>query len=274
MSLTASQHKRRKIGSSDAAVALGIDPWREPFGWWLERTGREEPAEETLAMRVGSFLEPFVRGLFAEAHPGMVVGGPREIENSDWAEWATANLDGTADGVPLEIKTASAYVADKWGECGTDEIPPNYTAQVMHQIAVTGAPHAYVGALIGNTDFRWYRIERSVELIRMLYEAEHELWCCVVEDNPPVPGTVEGCRARWPGADSEQPVELSHDAYKSLLEIQAQNETKADAEALVKAAKLRVAQEIGDANLLLFEGQIVGTYKTDKRGRRTLRLKV
>lgn len=275
MTLTAEQHAVRKIGSSDAAVACGVDPWREPYGWWLERTGRSDPTEETLAMRVGSYMEPLLRELAAEVIDGEV-GGPVEITDCHWADFATANLDATVyeDGelVPLELKTASAYVADKWGETGSDAIPVNYVMQVTHQMAVTGAPFAYVAALIGNNDFRWYRLERDDRLVEHLHRAEAKLWQHVVDDIPPTPETLAGCAMRWPEHDDGKVYELADPELQLIQEMQAASERKRVAEAEEKAAKLRLAQVAGDAELLIYGTDRVATYRTDKRGRRTLRL--
>jgi putative phage-type endonuclease len=276
MTLTAEQMAARKIGSSDAAVAAGVDPWREPYGWWMERTGRSDPTEETLAMRVGTYMEPLLRDLSAEAL-GKRVSGPQEITETDWAEFATANLDATLEDegltVPLELKTASVWTADKWGESGSDEIPVNYVIQVTHQMAVTGAPFCYVAALIGNADFRWYRLARDERLVEHLHRAESRLWQHVVDDIPPTPETLAGCAMRWPNHDDGKVYELTAPEWQTLQEMQAAGERKKLAEAEEKAAKLRLVQAAKDAETLIYDMKPVATYRADKRGRRALRLR-
>lgn len=276
MTLTAAQKQARKIGSSDAAVACGVDPWREPYGWWMERTGRSDPTEESLAMRVGNYMEPLLRELASEVLDKLV-GGPLEFTECDWASWATANLDATVEDegimVPLELKTASAWTADKWGESGSDEIPVNYVMQVTHQMAVTGAPFAYVAALIGNNDFRWYRLERDERLVEHLHRAEAKLWQHVVEDIPPTPQTLAGCALRWPEHDDGKVYDLSEPEWQWLQEMQAASERRKLAEAEEKALKLRLVQSVQDAELLIYDMKPVASYRADKRGRRALRLR-
>jgi putative phage-type endonuclease len=223
MTLTAEQHAARKIGSSDAAVAAGVDPWREAFGWWQERTGRADPPEESVAMRVGTYMEPLLREMAAEAL-GVEVFGPVEITDCAWAPWATANLDAHVieDGrmVPVELKTASAYVADKWGESGSDEIPINYVMQVTHQMAVVDASHAYVAALIGNGDFRWFRLERSADLVERLHAAEARLCSTWSRTSPRRPRPWEGCTRRWPDHADGKVYELTEPEWQRLIEMQ------------------------------------------------------
>lgn len=54
------------IGSSDAAAAVGLNPYQSPLELWLIKTGRDtglpkvDPKDETSPMYWGSLLEPIV----------------------------------------------------------------------------------------------------------------------------------------------------------------------------------------------------------------------
>ena len=54
------------IGSSDAAAAVGLHPYKSPLQLWMEKTGREhllpqvDPDDATSPMYWGTLLEPIV----------------------------------------------------------------------------------------------------------------------------------------------------------------------------------------------------------------------
>jgi len=54
------------IGSSDAAAAVGLNPYKSQLELWLEKTGRDaelpktDPNDETSPMYWGTLLEPIV----------------------------------------------------------------------------------------------------------------------------------------------------------------------------------------------------------------------
>ena len=43
-------------------------------------------------------------------------------------------------------------------------------------MAITGATHCYIAALIGNSDFIWHKIERDQETIDYLMQIERDFW--------------------------------------------------------------------------------------------------
>lgn len=58
--------RKRGIGSSDAATAVGLNPYQSPLELWMIKTGREqalpkqEVNDESSPMYWGSLLEPIV----------------------------------------------------------------------------------------------------------------------------------------------------------------------------------------------------------------------
>lgn len=56
------------IGGSDAAVIMGLNPYKSPYQLWLEKTGQAEPPDLSGNQRVywGSKNEPNIADWFQE----------------------------------------------------------------------------------------------------------------------------------------------------------------------------------------------------------------
>lgn len=274
MSLTTAQLAARRIGSSDAAVALGWSPWEDAYSWWLKRTGRSDPTEESIPMRVGTVLEPLVGQLFTESTDLLAmrveqVDGPRDF--------MTANLDfALADSdplIPVECKAVNAFASDKWGDSGSEDpndVPRHYLAQLHHQMVCTGADHGYIAALIGNSDFRWYRIALIPELATALVEAERILWKHVIDDDPPLPESLASQRLAWPQSERET-VEADDELAAWLDRMAEQQAIAKAAQEKADAFKVLIQGQMRTAEAVVREGKTLATWKTGKRGR-TFRL--
>ena len=88
----------------------------------------------------------------------------------------------------VEVKTANQYMADKWGEEGSDVVPEEYMLQCVHYMIVEAVPVVDMPVLIGGQDFRIYTIEYDKEVAEMVIEYEHEFWHeHVLKKIPPQP---------------------------------------------------------------------------------------
>jgi len=235
------------LGSSDAAVAVGLSPYKCPLSLWLEKTGRKEPEDisHKEAVLWGIELEPVLAQVYAKRTGYRVVGHP----------------DGP--GI-LEIKTASYHSAPQW----EDGVPVAYQCQVLHQLAVTGHAWAEVAVLIGGQDFRIYRIERDDEKIRDLTEREARFWQLVTSDQQPEPDGSDdaGMALAWlfPRDDGET-VDLSDSPEFNQLfgELLHLREHKEEVELRESQIKQRLQATLGEATAGLFaDGKI--TWKRSK----------
>lgn len=164
--------RSRFLGGSDCAAVTGISPWKTLYEVWLEKTGQSEPMQDNRYTYWGRMLEPVVRQAYEES-TGRKVEVPPTILHPQYS-FIGGNLDGTAAGRVVEIKTAST---DKdWGEEGTDNIPAYYLTQCQHYMMLTGLPVTDVPVLIGGNDFRIYHVEADKELQEMLLDAEVDFW--------------------------------------------------------------------------------------------------
>lgn len=182
------------IGSSDAAAAIGLSPYKSPLELWLEKSGRKAPDDlsQSEAVFWGTTLEPILAKVYAE-RTGNKARRVNAVLQHPQHPFMLANLDRAigSDGV-LEIKTAGHHSAVFW----EDGIPEAYQWQVLHQLAVTGKTWADVAVLIGGQDFRIYRIERDDDKIAALIEREAIFWQKVMTDvTPETDGSESSGRA-------------------------------------------------------------------------------
>ena len=262
--------RQRGIGSSDAAAAVGLSPYKSPLTLWLEKTGRQLPEDVSgkEAVRWGTVLEPVLARVYAE-RTGCRVRRVNAVLQHPGHAFMLANLDREVIGEVagpgvLEIKTAGWHTAPQW----EDGIPVACQCQVLHQLAVTGHAWAEVAVLIGGQDFRIYRIERDEEKIQDLTEREAQFWQMVQQDQQPEPdGSNDAVNAlSWLfPCDDGQTVDLSdspefNQLFGDLLRLRQQKEA---VELQESQLKQRLQATLGEATAGLFaDGKI--TWKRSK----------
>ncbi len=184
--------RKRGIGSSDAAAAVGLNPYKSQLELWLEKTGRDtglpktDPDDDESPMYWGNVLEPIVAWHYGKRTGNKVRRVNAVLQHPDpEMSWMLANIDreviGADDVQILECKTAGINGARLWKE----GVPEYVQLQVMHQLAVTGKQAADVAVVLGGQHLEIHRIERDEEMIARLIELERMFWTYVETDTPP-----------------------------------------------------------------------------------------
>jgi putative phage-type endonuclease len=198
--------RQESIGASEAATTLGLNPWETRLQLYLRKLGMADPVPETPAMRWGTRLEPLIAEEYSR-ETGFSFVAEQLFVRDPVRGFMSATLDRIReDGRVLELKTCGARGAAEWGEPGSDEVPPRYIAQVMHQLIVTGTEVADLAVLIAGQDFRVYSIERDDAVVDRIVEANAEMWERVQRRDPPSvdPSRDGAALARlWPRAEGE-----------------------------------------------------------------------
>lgn len=241
MALSAEQIEFRKggIGGSDAAVVLGVSPWKSALELWLEKTGQVEDTKESTRLSAGSFLEPFIA---AEVQRGRVIahGEGRHLDRicsgkqllGEGGEMLThpdhpfmlANTDRTIGGakvgdrwIPsgiLEIKTAGEWAFKRgWGQ----GVPLYYQVQCQHYMAVTGARFAIVACLEGLERVHVWELKRDDHfIIERLIPKLADFWAKVESKTPPQVDDSDSCaralRLMYPEPEPAKVIDLGEDA--------------------------------------------------------------
>jgi putative phage-type endonuclease len=263
------QERRRGLGASDAAAALGLSPYRTPLDLYLEKIGEVEPPAETPAMRRGRKWEGDVLDEYADSRDVDLV--EQVFARHPEHPWMTATLDGVVPGAAypdprdggwiVEAKVVGWRAAREWGEDGTDDVPRHVLCQCHHQLAVTGAQRCDVAALIGGSDFRVYPIGRAEdsfydELIHRLLE----FWQRVKFRSPPdptLPADAPHLARLWPGCEGE--VELPRELARDARRYDEWARVAQEAEKWRHVIRARLLQALGNAKVgVLPDGRRVG----------------
>ena len=257
--------RKQGIGSSDAAAACGLNPYKSQLELWMEKTGRDgnlpksDPHDEESPTYWGNILEPIVAAHYTKRTGRRVRRINAVLQHPDPnLPWMLANIDrevtGSSEVQILECKTAGINGAKLWKE----GVPEYVQLQVVHQLAVTGKQAADVAVLLGGQHLEIHRIERDDRLIARLIELERHFWHYVETDTPPPADGSESAdqalRCLYP-EDDGQAVDFTDDrnlsaAFADWLSVR---QSIAEAEKLEAKLKQSLQQAMGAATKASFE---------------------
>ena len=261
--------RKQGIGSSDAAAAVGLNPYKSQLELWLEKTGRDtslpklDPLDEDSPAYWGNILEPIVATHYSRRSGHRVRRINAVLQHPDpQMDWMLANIDREVIGAPevqiLECKTAGINGARLWKE----GVPEYVQLQVMHQLAVTGKQAADVAVLLGGQHLEVHRIERDESMIARLIDLERLFWDYVVSDTPPpADGTASAdaaLRCLYP-EDNGQTLDFSQhtELASTYLELKSVRQSIAQQETREAQLKQVLQQAMGEATRAEFaEGYI------------------
>lgn len=254
--------RKSGIGGSDAAAAVGLNPYMSALELWLVKTGRDAnlpkpDADDTTApVYWGTLLEPIVAASYTK-QTGNRVRRVNAVLQHPTIPFMLANLDREVIGVTgvqiLECKTAGEFGARLWRDG-----PPEYVqVQVQHQLAVTGKSAADVAVLLCGQKLEVHRIERDDELIARLIPLEAAFWRYVETDTPPPADGSESAdralRCLYPGTGGT--IDFTDDRklsslFADLVAIRADIEQRETQEAVLRQTLI---QAMGEADRAIFE---------------------
>lgn len=235
------------IGGSDAAVIMGMNPYKSPYQLWLEKTGQAEAPDLSGNQYVywGTKNEANIADWFQE-ETGKKVKRLGTLRSKEYP-FMLANVDRTVVGenAGLEIKTAGVRQYRKWKD---DEIPDAYYCQCLHYMAVTGADYWYIAVLLGGNEAKWKRIERNEEDIQHLIIAETDFWKLVETRTPPPVDGSDSCAAalsaQYKGGDPNYSIILPPDIDGVIASLE-------DDKAIMDALKKQITEKENRLKALL-----------------------
>lgn len=178
------------IGASEMAAVMGLYKYSSALEVYARKIGAFDPTNDDVGEPAywGTQLEDLVVREFAK-RTGKTVVRQQHLLRSTTYPWALSTLDAAVfpEAVPVEAKTASAYLLDDW----TDGTPLYYRIQCHQQMLVTGTERVYAACLVGGQKFIWDVIERDESLISQIIDAGTRFWRCVQEQVPPAPDGSE-----------------------------------------------------------------------------------
>lgn len=281
------------VGASEIAAIVGENPWSFPIDIWLQKTGRaaEEPSDPRA--KIGMRAERLIADWYVEdtgimrsqMNPGETVrhgtvscvGCTPDflVYEAGANPQYTQRINGPAPSLShaLQLKCVGARMALQWPE---DWIPPYVECQVQLEAEVLQVERVDVAAWLGGTDWRIIQVRRDREFGEMLVAAAVDFWHCVTTDQPPLVDGSESWKkylaARYPKAERQEldQSDATVDEWAGLA-LKARDD-EGDAIRRKATADNRLRALIADGTGFLGPDYVV-TWKPDKNGKRTLRIK-
>lgn len=272
MPLTAEQLAARKIGGSDVATILGLNPFKTPVELWLEKTGHTERQEdESLALKFGNIMEPAIAEMYTVRTSKRLRRCNVTLKHPKY-EWLTAHIDRDVVGEErgVEIKNVGRNAAKYWGSEKDGRIAEYYLPQPHTYMLIKGYPVWDVAAYFGGDDLRIIPIEFDPEFAEMIVDATHDFWFNhVVADVPPPvdldsPSALRALKKLYPGTNG-QTIEGDPALLHWHRIAEEAGAKKNMYEKLVEGAKAHIAAAMGENSRLILPDDVVYERKEIKR---------
>jgi putative phage-type endonuclease len=268
------------IGGSDIAALLGLSPFKSPLELWAQKVGHPmRKPNEGVHLRFGQFVEPFVAleyerltGFHTVEHIEPLLHPEYEFMygHVDRLVVPSPDIPAVVDGIVmaealLECKTTSVFNKDEWGEEGSDQVPNAYLLQCAWYMAITGCARADVAVLIGNQDFRLYRINRDEKLEGLMIDQARRFWFeHVLARVPPQPQTVNDVRLLFPQEEQDKSLEATPEVVEALQQLKELQNTSKALDEKAEAVRAKILSAMGPAEKLNHNGQVLATWKCPK----------
>lgn len=264
LSETALKRRHKYLGASDVPAVLGVSPWRTASDVYYSKTAEFEKKDTgNKATTAGHYLELSTLA-FAEDQLGRLKRNQFRVHPT--VPYASATLDAICLDRDMEgVEAKSTANPDNWGEEGTDQIPIYYLAQVQWQMFVTGFQVIHVPLVTKDfvLNFKMYRVERDEELINSIVGRCHEFWTGNVmkkvppKDTVPAPKTLQRMK-RVPDKVTTVDDILVRDWQQKKIALK---EAKKDEQ----AARMRMLESLGDAEVGKFTGGVINYFKRERK---------
>jgi putative phage-type endonuclease len=260
------------LGGSDVGAILGLSRFRSPLEVWMEKTGKPSKPQDSLVLRFGHHNESFVASEYERVtglellHDESAFMHPKHsMFSAHLDRLVMGNGTGSAPTKILECKTANPFTSSDWGEVGSDEVPLPYLCQVAWYQAITGIDQADLAVLFGNSDFRIYAIIRDKELEEMILAKALHFWNdYVLRDIPPPPQNQADCQSLFSKGDPAKSVEAKAQTLELTNRIHLLNSEIKVREEEISSIKQNIMIQMGEAESLTYQGQVLATWKAPK----------
>ncbi len=275
--LTDEQRLKRKdgLGASDSSIIMGYSSYKTPYQLYLEKIGTIVGDDELTEQQYwGNALEPVIIKRFEEEN-GVKVSFPDTIYHPQYP-FIFANLDGwiESENAVVEAKCANSFQRKEWDVNTSDGIPINYLIQIAKQVAVTDAVKGYCAVLIGGNEYMQFVYERDKALEDMIIKSDIEFWSCVQNKIEPEAINTNDCRLKYKDPVSEKMMQSTfktQNALSDLMELKLGTKLMSQKE---DKLKMQIMSHMGNSEYLIGqEGEILATWKANKKGTRVFNIK-
>lgn len=262
--------RKKGIGGSDAAAAVGQSKWKTPYQVWLDKTGRDDGGfnMDWWTAQVGHALEPKIIEWYAREYKAEM-----EIIHGICRSTKYPFMQCTPDAIIHHNDDRTGFNAKKylskgaWGAVNTDEVPHDYLYQAHHEMIILGLERYVIAVSFFGTSPVIYCVEADKGLHEIIIEHEAALWERIQRDVEPELKTAEDVLLKYPTSKSQiiSANDIDATACADLKAIKAQIKTleKQEEELATRLKKL-----MGDNDTLNYLGDTLATWKSTTPGMR------
>jgi len=267
MALTKEQLAARKIGGSDVATILGLNPWKSARELYHEKRG-ELPIpdlETNDNVEAGNIMETPIAELVARRLTRKW-GTEVKLRRCNLTlvhpkyDWLTVHIDRDFVGLDrgLEIKNVGPRAWKGWGEQGTDEIPQHYLPQPHTYMLVKNYPVWTVAGYFGGGDLRFYEVVRDREMDELIISSTHDFHQAVIDGIPPEidaasPRALDVIKRVYPGTSGEI-IEGDVSLTPWIATMRDSAKLRIEYEKAEEIAKAHLQRFMGDAAIMRIPG--------------------
>ncbi len=172
--------RKNKIGASDAAVIMGVSPWKTQYQLWEEKLDLVATQVQNSAMKRGHDLEERARHEL-EKMTGLFLLPQVKFHAS--LPWMMASLD-AIDPESKHIAEIKCPNKEDHQVALSGKVPEKYIPQLQHQLEVCELEMGYYFSFNG-TEGALVKIFRDDKYIKQMIKKEKEFWECMQELIPP-----------------------------------------------------------------------------------------
>jgi len=132
-------------------------------------------------------------------------------------------------------------------------------------MAITNISRVDLAVLFGNSDFRIYEISRDLELESTILQKANFFWNeYVLKDDPPPAQSEADCQTLFSKGDPTKRVEAKIETLELTKRLHLLNHEIDVREKEISAIKQSIMNQMGEAETLTYQGQVLATWKAPK----------
>lgn len=276
------------IGGSDISAIMGFNPYKTAYDLYHDKINDVVADAQSDAAYWGTILEDVVAKEYALRNDCKVQKVNYMIRHPEF-DFALANIDRavinpsisgnvrlkdgklTTDKL-LEVKTASEYMKNVWGDEASDQVPDNYNLQCQWYMGITGVDECDLALLLGGNKYRQYNIKFDSELFEIMIDEAQNFWVNhVLARVEPTPTTLANAKQKYATSTPDSVLNIAFDDDAVIAVVDRYIEIKEQEKELkekLEQAQTDVINLIEDNEALTIDGELVMTYKA-QNGRET-----
>lgn len=261
------------IGSSDVGTILGLNPYQTPYQLWRQKKGLDTPPEETMAMRLGHYLEDAVATCYHDATGRAII----KASVGDWiiASNSHPHMRVSPDRTAWWFPDAPKKHENKGiVECKTtqmqidgDNLPQHWFCQLQYQLGVAELNYGALAWLTMGREFGYRDITFDKDFFGWIAEEVTRFWVDnIIGNKEPIAINVDDVLLKAPQHIVGKTLDADDKLIERCAELKELREHLSAMELRRRDIEAEIKMAMGDAEALVIPGttQPLCTWKTGK----------